>query len=142
VHDRELKGLVAAMKPEAKAKFSEVLDIHDCEEQGALEDSKVFSRALCACNAPLAFGRQRYSQDCWGLSWNVQDINNSWAKVKIRWLGLYPDSNTRSNKCKVVEFTQNTKMVASIHIYSNTKMVASIRDADELKMFAWDNEDA
>jgi hypothetical protein len=42
----------------------------------------------------------------------------------------------------VVEFTQNTKMVASIHIYSNTKMVASIRDADELKMFAWDNEDA
>ena len=33
-------------------------------------------------------------------------------------------------------------MVASIHIYSNTKIVASIRDADELKMFAWDNEDA
>jgi hypothetical protein len=33
-------------------------------------------------------------------------------------------------------------MVASIHIYSNTKMVASIRDADEFKMFAWDNEDA
>jgi hypothetical protein len=27
VHDRELKGLVAAMKPEAKAMFSEVLDI-------------------------------------------------------------------------------------------------------------------
>jgi hypothetical protein len=64
VHDREFKGFVAAMKPEAKAKFSEVLDIHDCEEQGALEDSIVFSRALCACNAPLAFGRQRYSQDC------------------------------------------------------------------------------
>ena len=63
-------------------------------------------------------------------------------KSKIRWLGLYPDSNTRSNKCKVVEFTQNTKMVALIHIYSNTKMVASIRDADEHKMFASDNEDA
>jgi hypothetical protein len=44
VHDRELKGLVAAMKPEAKAKFSEVLNIHDCKEQGALEDSKVFSK--------------------------------------------------------------------------------------------------
>jgi hypothetical protein len=27
VHDRELKGLVAAMKSEAKAKFSEVLNI-------------------------------------------------------------------------------------------------------------------
>jgi hypothetical protein len=26
VHDRELKGLVAAMKPETKAKFFEVLD--------------------------------------------------------------------------------------------------------------------
>jgi hypothetical protein len=36
----------------------------------------------------------------------------------------------------------NTKMVASIHIYSNTKMVALISEADELKMFAWDNEDA
>jgi hypothetical protein len=33
-------------------------------------------------------------------------------------------------------------MVASIHIYSNTKIVASISDADKLKMFAWDNEDA
>jgi hypothetical protein len=32
VHDRELKGLVAAMKPEAKAKFSEVLDIVKSKE--------------------------------------------------------------------------------------------------------------
>jgi hypothetical protein len=26
-----------------------------------------------------------------------------------------------------------------LYIYPNTKMVASIHDADELKMFAWDN---
>jgi hypothetical protein len=32
VHDRELKGLVAAMKPEAKAKYSEVLDIVKSKE--------------------------------------------------------------------------------------------------------------
>ena len=32
MHDRELRGLVAAMKPEAKAKFSEVLDIVKSKE--------------------------------------------------------------------------------------------------------------
>jgi hypothetical protein len=53
VHDRELKGLVAAMKPEAKAKFSEVLDIHDCEEQGALEDSKAhWTHRKAPCSSP------------------------------------------------------------------------------------------
>ena len=46
------------MKPEAKAKFSEVLDIVKSKELNSLlEDSKVFSRALCACNELLAFGR-------------------------------------------------------------------------------------
>jgi hypothetical protein len=29
-----------------------------------------------------------------------------------------------------------------VYIYPNTKLVASIRNADELKMFAWDGEDA
>jgi hypothetical protein len=29
-----------------------------------------------------------------------------------------------------------------VYIYPNTKLVASIRNADELKIFAWDNEDA
>ena len=28
-----------------------------------------------------------------------------------------------------------------VYVYSNSKMAAGIRDADELKMFAWDNED-
>jgi hypothetical protein len=28
-----------------------------------------------------------------------------------------------------------------VHVYSNRKMAATVRDADELKMFAWDNED-
>ena len=28
-----------------------------------------------------------------------------------------------------------------VYVYSNSKMVAATRDADELKMFAWDNED-
>ncbi len=28
-----------------------------------------------------------------------------------------------------------------VYVYSNIKMVAATRDADELKMFAWDNED-
>jgi hypothetical protein len=28
-----------------------------------------------------------------------------------------------------------------VYVYSNSRMVASIRDSDELKMFAWDNED-
>ena len=32
MHDRELTGLVAAMKEEAKAKFSEVLDIVKSKE--------------------------------------------------------------------------------------------------------------
>ena len=27
------------------------------------------------------------------------------------------------------------------HVYSNRKMAATVRDADELKMFAWKNED-
>ena len=27
------------------------------------------------------------------------------------------------------------------YVYSNSKMAAATRDADELKMFAWDNED-
>ena len=26
-------------------------------------------------------------------------------------------------------------------VYSNSEMAAAVRDADELKMFAWDNED-
>ena len=29
-----------------------------------------------------------------------------------------------------------------VHVYSKSKMVAATRDADELKMFVWDNEDA
>ena len=29
-----------------------------------------------------------------------------------------------------------------VYVYSNSKMVAATRDVDELKMFAWDNEDA
>ena len=29
-----------------------------------------------------------------------------------------------------------------VYVYSNSKMVAATRDADELKMVAWDNEDA
>ena len=29
-----------------------------------------------------------------------------------------------------------------VYVYSNSKMVAATRDADELKMFAWNNEDA
>ena len=28
-----------------------------------------------------------------------------------------------------------------VYVYSNSKMAAAVRDADELKMFAWDNED-
>jgi hypothetical protein len=28
-----------------------------------------------------------------------------------------------------------------VYVYSNRKMAATVRDADELKMFAWDNED-
>ena len=28
-----------------------------------------------------------------------------------------------------------------VYVYSNSKMAATVRDADELKMFAWDNED-
>ena len=28
-----------------------------------------------------------------------------------------------------------------VYVYSNSKMAATIRDADELEMFAWDNED-
>ena len=28
-----------------------------------------------------------------------------------------------------------------VYVYSNSKIVAATRDADELKMFAWDNED-
>ena len=28
-----------------------------------------------------------------------------------------------------------------VYVYSNSEMAATIRDADELKMFAWDNED-
>jgi hypothetical protein len=28
-----------------------------------------------------------------------------------------------------------------VYVYSKRRMVASIRDSDELKMFAWDNED-
>ena len=28
-----------------------------------------------------------------------------------------------------------------VYVYSNSKMVAATRDADELKIFAWDNED-
>ena len=28
-----------------------------------------------------------------------------------------------------------------VYVYSNSKMAAATRDADELKMFAWDNED-
>ena len=28
-----------------------------------------------------------------------------------------------------------------VYVYSNSKMVAGTRDTDELKMFAWDNED-
>ena len=29
-----------------------------------------------------------------------------------------------------------------VYVYSNNNMVAATRDADELKMVAWDNEDA
>ena len=29
-----------------------------------------------------------------------------------------------------------------VYVYSNSKMVAATRDADELKVFAWDIEDA
>ena len=29
-----------------------------------------------------------------------------------------------------------------VYVYSNSKMVATTRDADELKVFAWDIEDA
>jgi hypothetical protein len=60
VHDRELKGLVAAMKLEAKAKISEVLDIVKSKE---LWRTAKCLRALCACNESLEFGRQRYSRD-------------------------------------------------------------------------------
>jgi hypothetical protein len=28
-----------------------------------------------------------------------------------------------------------------VYVYSNSRMVASTRDSDELKRFAWDNED-
>jgi hypothetical protein len=28
-----------------------------------------------------------------------------------------------------------------VYVYSSRKMAATVRDADELKMFAWDNED-
>jgi hypothetical protein len=28
-----------------------------------------------------------------------------------------------------------------VYVYSNREMAATVRDADELKMFAWDNED-
>ena len=28
-----------------------------------------------------------------------------------------------------------------VYVYSNSKMAAAVRDADELKTFAWDNED-
>ena len=28
-----------------------------------------------------------------------------------------------------------------VYVYSSSKIVAATRDADELKMFAWDNED-
>ena len=29
-----------------------------------------------------------------------------------------------------------------VYVYSNSKMVAATRDADKVKMFPWDNEDA
>ena len=28
-----------------------------------------------------------------------------------------------------------------VYVYSNSKMAATVRNADELKMFAWNNED-
>ena len=35
-----------------------------------------------------------------------------------------------------------SRVTALAYIYSNSKMVAATRDADELKMLAWDHEDA
>ena len=29
----------------------------------------------------------------------------------------------------------------TVYVYTNSKMAAAIHDANELKMFAWDNED-
>ena len=29
-----------------------------------------------------------------------------------------------------------------VYVYSNSKMATAMRDADELKMFTWDNEDS
>ena len=66
VHDRELKALVASMKQEAKAKFSEVLAIVKSNEFWRT------AKCLVELSAPamnlLRFGRQRYSWDRQGLS--------------------------------------------------------------------------
>ena len=37
---------------------------------------------------------------------------------------------------------ESTKKLVYIQVYSNSKMAETFRDADELKMFAWDNEDS
>ena len=54
-----------------------------------------------------------------------------WAKlVRSR---TRPDEDLQQAKPETTE-----KLV---YVYSNSKMAATVRDADELKMFAWDNED-
>ena len=43
----------------------------------------------------------------------------------------------KQTKIRNISPQTNEKLV---HVYSNSKKAASVRDADELKMFAWDNE--
>ena len=58
----------------------------------------------------------------------------SFPRPRASETGLLTDTPTRNR----LDPATTEKLV---YVYSNSKMVAATRDADELKMFAWDNED-
>ena len=62
----------------------------------------------------------------------------SFPRPRASETGLLTDTSTSKIRNRLDPATTE-KLV---YVYTNTKMAASIRDADKLKMFAWDNEDA
>jgi hypothetical protein len=92
LHDRELKGLVAAMKLEATAKFSEVLDIVKSKELWRTAKCLVelSAPAMMACVWQTAILFQVLVSFIMKCSRHQKFLSQS----QIRWLCLYPDSNT------------------------------------------------
>ena len=63
-------------------------------------------------------------------------LSKSFQRLRVSAPGLLTGTSTQGSVIGLI-----LQPLKSLSVYSNSKMVAGTRDTDELKTFAWDNED-